>query len=90
MSGREKPLAISDLHVRDEENRRIVQGIAPQPADDWLLVAREIGETRTDIRATLERWSRAVRQGRVGTRQPRRPRAIHAKGGGTTLLLGGL
>ncbi|MGQ4487827.1 metallophosphoesterase [Streptomyces sp. 372A] len=54
MSGRGKLLAISDLHVRYEENRRIVQGIAPQSDDDWLLVAGDVGETGADIRATLE------------------------------------
>ncbi|WP_198943969.1 metallophosphoesterase family protein [Streptomyces sp. CB03234] len=42
-------LAISDLHVRHEENRRIVEGLRPRSEDDWLLIAGDVGELTTDI-----------------------------------------
>ncbi|MFJ3695045.1 metallophosphoesterase family protein [Streptomyces sp. NPDC090052] len=54
MSGHGKLLAISDLHVRYEDNEEIVQGIRPDSDDDWLLVAGDVGETSTDIHRTLE------------------------------------
>ncbi|MFU8873827.1 metallophosphoesterase family protein [Micromonospora sp. SL4-19] len=36
--------AVSDLHVSYAENRRIVDGLRPETADDWLLVAGDVGE----------------------------------------------
>ena len=46
-------LAISDLHVRYAENREIVEGLRPASADDWLLVAGDVGETSTDVVETI-------------------------------------
>lgn len=42
-------LAISDLHVRHEENREILDALRPASDDDWLLVAGDVGELTTDI-----------------------------------------
>ncbi|WP_327179028.1 metallophosphoesterase [Streptomyces sp. NBC_01335] len=42
-------LAISDLHVAHEENRRIVAGLRPETEEDWLLVAGDVGEMSEDI-----------------------------------------
>ncbi|MBT2364002.1 metallophosphoesterase [Streptomyces sp. ISL-10] len=50
-------LAISDLHVAYEANRRIVDGLRPESDDDWLLVAGDIGEMSHDISWTLETLS---------------------------------
>ncbi|MFF9865928.1 metallophosphoesterase family protein [Streptomyces sp. NPDC013953] len=46
-------LAVSDLHVRYDENRKIVDGLRPQTDDDWLLVAGDVSETVEDIEWTL-------------------------------------
>jgi len=51
--GRGALVAVSDLHVRYKENRDIVEGLEPQSADDWLLVAGDIGERVSDIRWAL-------------------------------------
>jgi 3',5'-cyclic AMP phosphodiesterase CpdA len=45
--------AISDLHVRYEENRRIVERLRPSGDDDWLIVAGDVGERFADIEWTL-------------------------------------
>jgi 3',5'-cyclic AMP phosphodiesterase CpdA len=42
-------LAISDLHVGYEANRRIVEDLRPEHDDDWLLVAGDVAERTTDI-----------------------------------------
>jgi 3',5'-cyclic AMP phosphodiesterase CpdA len=49
-----KLLAISDLHVAYEENRRIVADLRPESSSDWLLVAGDVGETVADIEWALE------------------------------------
>lgn len=46
-------LAISDLHVRYPENRRVVEALQPRSGDDWLLVAGDVGERFADIEWTL-------------------------------------
>jgi 3',5'-cyclic AMP phosphodiesterase CpdA len=47
-----KLYAISDLHVAQAENRRIVEAIAPRP-EDWLLIAGDVGETVEHLEWTL-------------------------------------
>ncbi|GAA4713299.1 metallophosphoesterase [Phytohabitans rumicis] len=46
-------LAISDLHVAYAENRQFVQDLWPDSADDWLLVAGDVGEKVADIEWAL-------------------------------------
>ncbi|MDO0923998.1 metallophosphoesterase [Streptomyces sp. TG1A-8] len=46
-------LAISDLHAVHADNRRILQGLRPQSADDWLIVAGDVAEISTDIEWAL-------------------------------------
>lgn len=46
-------LAISDLHIVHEENRKIVEGLRPRTDEDWLLVAGDIGELTEDIEWAL-------------------------------------
>ncbi|MYT28066.1 metallophosphoesterase [Streptomyces sp. MspMP-M5] len=46
-------VAVSDLHVRYDENRDIVEQLRPESDDDWLLVAGDIGEQIDDIRWAL-------------------------------------
>jgi 3',5'-cyclic AMP phosphodiesterase CpdA len=45
-----KLLAVSDLHVAFPENRKVIETIQPTTADDWLLVAGDVGEFIEDIR----------------------------------------
>jgi 3',5'-cyclic AMP phosphodiesterase CpdA len=57
-------LAVSDLHVGYPENRELVQGLRPVSADDWLLVAGDVGEFMADIewalRVLRERFATVV------------------------------
>jgi 3',5'-cyclic AMP phosphodiesterase CpdA len=57
-------LAVSDLHVRYEENRQIVEGLRPRHDDDWLIVAGDVGEFVADVEWALgllsERFARVV------------------------------
>ncbi|MFK0293220.1 metallophosphoesterase family protein [Streptomyces sp. NPDC090442] len=46
-------VAVSDLHVRYDENREIVERLRPQSDDDWLLVAGDVGEYVEDIHWAL-------------------------------------
>lgn len=59
-----KLLAVSDLHVAYEENRTITDGLRPESADDWLIVAGDVGETSTDIEWALgllrERFAKVI------------------------------
>ena len=48
-----KLLAISDLHVAYAENRAIVEALRPESADDWLIVAGDVGEMVSDIEWAL-------------------------------------
>lgn len=47
-------LAISDLHVRHEDNRAFTESLKPRSGDDWLLVAGDVAETTTDILWAME------------------------------------
>lgn len=46
-------LAVSDLHVRHDENRRIAAGIAPGHPGDWLIVAGDVDERVESVVDTL-------------------------------------
>ncbi|MDH6113958.1 3',5'-cyclic AMP phosphodiesterase CpdA [Kitasatospora sp. MAP12-15] len=46
-------LAISDLHVAYEANRAHADALVPTSAQDWLLVAGDIGEQVADIEQVL-------------------------------------
>jgi 3',5'-cyclic AMP phosphodiesterase CpdA len=48
-----KLLAVSDLHVAYEENRRIAASLRPESEQDWLLVAGDVGERVADIEWAL-------------------------------------
>jgi 3',5'-cyclic AMP phosphodiesterase CpdA len=45
--------AVSDLHVSYAENRDVVESLRPTSADDWLLVAGDVGERMADVEWTL-------------------------------------
>ncbi|MFJ3247063.1 metallophosphoesterase family protein [Streptomyces sp. NPDC094154] len=47
-------LAISDLHIGYSENRALVERMAPERDDDWLIVAGDVAETVADIRWALK------------------------------------
>ncbi|MEU9111637.1 metallophosphoesterase [Streptomyces sp. NPDC048483] len=51
--GRGTLVAVSDLHVRYDENRDIVERLQPESDDDWLLIAGDVGEYVDDIRWAL-------------------------------------
>ncbi|MFE7133420.1 metallophosphoesterase family protein [Streptomyces sp. NPDC057638] len=51
-------MAISDLHVAYEENRKIVADLRPESDGDWLIVAGDVGERTEDIAWALEALSR--------------------------------
>jgi 3',5'-cyclic AMP phosphodiesterase CpdA len=57
-----KLFAISDLHVAHHGNRELVEGLRPESASDWLLVAGDIGERAADIE-----WAMRVLSQRFGT-----------------------
>jgi 3',5'-cyclic AMP phosphodiesterase CpdA len=42
-------LAVSDLHVRYQENRAVVEGLRPGSDGDWLIVAGDVAEQPEDI-----------------------------------------
>jgi 3',5'-cyclic AMP phosphodiesterase CpdA len=50
--------AISDLHVTHPENRRVVEGIQPRSANDWLIVAGDVSETVEDLEWVMGLLSR--------------------------------
>ncbi|HWM88101.1 MAG TPA: metallophosphoesterase [Kofleriaceae bacterium] len=58
-----KLLALSDLHVGFEANRRALDSLADH-RDDWLVLAGDLGETRehveTVLRATVDRFARVL------------------------------
>lgn len=54
VAGKGKLFAISDIHVRYDENKKIVEGIHPESPADWLIIAGDVGEISTDIRWALE------------------------------------
>jgi 3',5'-cyclic AMP phosphodiesterase CpdA len=51
-------VAVSDLHVRHTENRRIVDDIRPDSEHDWLIVAGDVGELAADVEWALRLLSR--------------------------------
>ncbi|MER7134100.1 metallophosphoesterase family protein [Streptosporangium saharense] len=57
-------LAISDLHIGYQENRRIVEELRPGSASDWLLVAGDVSEAVADVEWALrllsERFAKVV------------------------------
>jgi 3',5'-cyclic AMP phosphodiesterase CpdA len=59
-----KLLALSDLHVAFPENREFLEGVRPDSADDWLLLAGDVGELSGDIewamRMLKERFTTVV------------------------------
>ena len=61
-SGPGKLLAISDLHVGYQENRRIVADLAPDSEHDWLLVAGDVGDTFAHVE-----WALRLLAGRFST-----------------------
>jgi 3',5'-cyclic AMP phosphodiesterase CpdA len=54
-------LAVSDLHVSFPENREFVADLRPGSADDWLLIAGDVGEISTDIEWALGTLSERFR-----------------------------
>jgi hypothetical protein len=48
-----EPFAISDLHVRHPENRRMVERLASASADNWLIVAGDFGDVFADVEWAL-------------------------------------
>jgi 3',5'-cyclic AMP phosphodiesterase CpdA len=46
-------LAISDLHVGYPDNRKLMEGLWPESAADWLLVAGDVAERFADIEWAL-------------------------------------
>ncbi|RLU85862.1 metallophosphoesterase [Streptomyces griseocarneus] len=59
-----KLLAISDLHVVYKENRELVERLRPTSADDWLIVAGDVGDLFTDVEWALgvlaDRFARVI------------------------------
>ena len=47
-------LAISDLHVNHAENRELVAALRPHSAEDWLIVAGDVGDSIADVEWALE------------------------------------
>src|ERR1700728_302555 len=52
-----KLLGLSDLHVAFPDNRKIVEDLYPDSADDWLLLAGDVGELCGDIEWALRTLS---------------------------------
>jgi 3',5'-cyclic AMP phosphodiesterase CpdA len=50
-------MAFSDLHVGFPENRNIIANLRPESADEWLLVAGDVGERFADIEWALQTLS---------------------------------
>ncbi len=46
-------LAISDLHVANADNRRVVETLRPETDGDWLIVAGDVAERLVDIEWAL-------------------------------------
>jgi 3',5'-cyclic AMP phosphodiesterase CpdA len=45
--------AISDLHVNDPENRRVLEGLRARSPEDWLIVCGDVSELSTDFEWAL-------------------------------------
>jgi 3',5'-cyclic AMP phosphodiesterase CpdA len=48
-----KLLAVADLHIAYEENRRIVESLRPDSDTDWLIVAGDVAEMYADVEWAL-------------------------------------
>ena len=46
-------LAVSDLHVRQPQNRAFVEGM-PASEDDWMILGGDLGESEADLRFVFE------------------------------------
>ncbi|HWG63022.1 MAG TPA: metallophosphoesterase [Streptosporangiaceae bacterium] len=59
-----KLFAVSDLHVRYPENRKIVESIRPESDSDWLITAGDVAEKAADIEWALrllsDRFARVI------------------------------
>lgn len=57
-------LAVSDLHVDHAENRELVQGMHPESAGDWLIVAGDVGDDCAGVewalRVLAERYAQVI------------------------------
>lgn len=57
-------LAVSDLHVSHRGNREVLEGLRPYTAEDWLIVAGDVGELPSDVEWALgmlrERFAEVV------------------------------
>ncbi|GAB1516595.1 metallophosphoesterase family protein [Actinophytocola sp. KF-1] len=57
-------LAISDIHVRHQENRDVVDALRPTSEQDWLIVAGDVADTVDDVEWALgvlaRRFARVV------------------------------
>lgn len=64
MSEEPRLLAISDLHVAYDANKKIVDGLRPTTDEDWLIVAGDVGEIIADIEWALrllsERFAKVI------------------------------
>jgi 3',5'-cyclic AMP phosphodiesterase CpdA len=49
-----KLFAVSDIHVGNQLNRPVVQGMRPDSEEDWLIVAGDVAERVDDIRWALK------------------------------------
>jgi 3',5'-cyclic AMP phosphodiesterase CpdA len=56
--------AVSDLHVDQAENRELVQGMYPESAADWLIVAGDVGDDHAAVewalRVLAERYEKVI------------------------------
>ncbi|MEU4562388.1 metallophosphoesterase [Actinoplanes sp. NPDC023936] len=56
--------AISDLHLAYQENREVIDQLAPSSPDDWLIVAGDVGELFDEVTAVLralsERFAKVI------------------------------
>jgi predicted MPP superfamily phosphohydrolase len=56
--------AVSDLHVDHPENRELVQGMRPESAADWLIVAGDVADGQAGIewalRLLADRYERVI------------------------------
>lgn len=52
-SSRPRLLAVADLHVRYDDNRRIAASLAPRHPGDWLIVAGDVDERVQSVTDTL-------------------------------------
>ncbi|HZI10209.1 MAG TPA: metallophosphoesterase [Myxococcus sp.] len=56
-----KLYAISDLHLRHADNRKVLEDLPPHP-EDWLIVAGDVGETLSELEYMLRTLTARFRQ----------------------------